>query len=84
MLTANRESYTPVDKLPPDHDFFAYQMRVNHDIGAVASHNITALHINKMGQDYRAESQPNPVPGLQDRHCDNTQIARCVRELAFV
>lgn len=83
-LTANREGYSQVDSLPTDHDFFTYQMKVNHDVGAVASHNITALHINKCGQDYRAESEQNPVRELQDRHCDNTQIARCVREPSLV
>ena len=83
-LTSNREGYSQVDKLPSDHDFFTYQMRVNHDVGAVASHNAVALHINKLDQDYRAESKPNPVQELQDRHCDNTQIARTVEELALV
>lgn len=84
LLTADRENYVPLNELPADHDFFAYQMKVNHNVESVASHNIVSLHINKLGQDYRAEEQQNPVPELQDRHCDNTEIARCVREPALV
>jgi len=76
MLTANREHYTPVPELPPEHEFFCYQNRVNHDVNAVASHNVIVQHQQKYNVDYRAEAAPNPVPGLSDRTTDNTQIAR--------
>lgn len=76
QLTANREQYAPVSTLPPDHEFFWYQNRVNHDVSAVASHCVIAQHQQKFNVDYRAEAQPNPVGGLSNRTADNTQIAR--------
>ncbi len=76
LLTSNREAYIPISNLPQNHDFFFYQKLVNHDINAVASHNVIAQHQQKYNVDYRAESQPNPVQDLTDRMVDNTQIAR--------
>jgi len=75
-LTADRENYINVQDLPPDHEYFFYQNRVNHDVNAVASHVVIAQHQQQYGQDYRGEAQPNPVPELADRSVDNIHIAR--------
>jgi len=75
-LTADREDYADVGSLPKDHEFFAYQERVNHDIGAVASHAVVSRHQQQFGADYRAEVQQNPVPALADRTVDKTTVAR--------
>ncbi|MPM35904.1 hypothetical protein SDC9_82498 [bioreactor metagenome] len=79
-LTADKENYEPVSKLPQNHAYFWYQNRVNHDISAAASHSTVAQHQSRYNVDYRGESQPNPVPGLQDRTADNTDIARFVKK----
>jgi hypothetical protein len=76
LLTANREQYIPVPQLPRDHEFFFYQGKVNHDVNAVASHNVVAQHQQKYNIDYRAEVQLNPVQELTDRAADNTTVAR--------
>ena len=76
LLTANRESYIPVPELPKAHEFFFYQNKVNHNVNAVASHNVIAKHQQKHNVDYRAEAQTNPVKELTDRTVDNTTIAR--------
>lgn len=76
LLTADREQYAPVPELPKNHEFFFYQNCVNHDINAVASHNVITQHQQKFNVDYRAEAQANPVQELTDRTKDNTQIAR--------
>lgn len=76
LLTANREQYVPVSSLPDNHEFFFYQNRVNNNVDAVASHKAVVQHQQKYNVDYRAESQPNPVPDLADRTKDNTSIAR--------
>lgn len=76
LLTANREQYTPVSGLQDDHEFFFYQNRVNHNVDAVASHNVIAQHQKRYKEDYRAEAQENPVRELTDRMVDNTTIAR--------
>ena len=75
-LTANRESYAQVDSLPPSHEFFLFQNRVNPDVNQVASHNVIVQHQQKNNVDYRAESKPNPVQVLTDNTKDNTHIAR--------
>ena len=76
-LAACKETLRSVHDLSVDHGFFAYQDKVNHDINAVPSHMIINKHILQKGQDYRDESQPNPVPELKDRKKDNIEIARC-------
>lgn len=76
LLTANREEYADVTKLPSSHEFFSYQNRVNHDLGAVASHVVIDRYQQQYNTDYRAEVSPNPVQGLTDRTKDNTVIAR--------
>ena len=81
QLTANREGYMDVTHMPPDHEFFFYQNRVNHDVGTVASHVVVDKHQQKFNVDYRAEQQPNPVQALTDRTTDNTQIARTAKQL---
>ncbi|HEY8419343.1 MAG TPA: hypothetical protein VIL03_02805 [Clostridia bacterium] len=75
-LTAQREKYVNVNELSSDAKFFFYQDKVNHDVERVPSHVVIQKHIDVMKSDYRAESEPNPVPELQDRMADNTTIAR--------
>lgn len=82
QLSANREQYTDVSKLPSDHTFFFYQDRVNHDLSAVASHVVIEDHQQKFNVDYRAENQPNPIAALSDRTTDNTNIARRALQMA--
>ena len=83
QLTADKESYKPVTDLPPDHEFFFYQSRMNHDLNNVASHAVVAQHQQKYNVDYRAEACTNPVQELTDRTRDNTEIARTGKVLAF-
>lgn len=75
-LAACKETLKNVNDLAGDHGFFEYQNKVNHDLSAVETHAIIERHIQQKGQDYRDESKTNPVPGLSDRKCDNTNIAR--------
>lgn len=76
MLTSDRENYKSVSELPQNHEFFFFQNRMNHDVNAVASHNVIAQHQQKFNVDYRAEAQTNAVRELTDRTKDNTDIAR--------
>ncbi len=75
-LAACKESLKNINDLAPDHGYFEYQNKVNHDVNAVETHAVIDRHIGQKGQDYRDELQPNPVPGLADRKKDNTGIAR--------
>ena len=76
QITACRESYTPVENLERDADFFRYQHIVNHDLGCVASHQVIDKHINRFGKDYRFQVDEHPVCVLRDREKDNTDAGR--------
>ena len=76
QLTACRESYTFVEKLEHDADFFRYQNMVNRDPASVASHDVIKRYLRAYGQDYRFELAPNPIEALSDRTKDNIAIGR--------
>ncbi|MBR1559027.1 MAG: hypothetical protein IJ646_02175 [Clostridia bacterium] len=75
-LTADRESWTPVDALADDADFFRYQAQVNMNDETVQSHDIVERLIEREGRDYRFETAENPVKALRDRKHDNTAVGR--------
>lgn len=76
QLTACRESYTFVEKLENDADFFRYQDIVNANVADVASHDVIERYIRAYGQDYRFELAKNPVEALRDRTKDNVEVGR--------
>ena len=78
-FTAEKEIFKPVDMLPRDYDFFVYQKAVNDLVDAVPSHQVIDRTIRLRGRDYRAETAPNPIPGLQNRTVDNTTLGRTYR-----
>ena len=75
-LTADKETFVPIDDLPTKHEFFTYQELVNKSERNVVSHTIIEDYIDKNGQDYRSEDKENPVEELQDRTEDNTTLGR--------
>lgn len=76
QITACRESYTPVENLERDADFFRYQKKVNGDLGSVMSHQVIKKHIHTFGQDYRFQTAEHPLPVLRNRKEDNTDVGR--------
>ena len=75
-LTADRESWTSVDKLREDADFFKYQCAVNGNVENVESHDIIERMIEREGSDYRYETAENPVKALRNRKKDDTATGR--------
>ena len=75
-LTANREAYVPVSKLPDDSDFARYQAIVNDRVESVPSHVVIERYMERFGTDYRFETGLNPIEALQDRRRDNTEVGR--------
>lgn len=75
-LTAKRESYCDISKMPETAGFFGYQAKVNPSVGMVASHNVIENYIKENGQDYRFEETENPIKELQNRKKDNTTVGR--------
>ena len=74
--TADKESWTPVDKLHEDADFFYYQSVVNGNPETVQSHDIIERLIEREGRDYRFETAENPIKALRDRKHDNIEVGR--------
>ena len=81
-LTADRESWAPVETLPENHDFFRYQAQINSNPETVESHDIIERLIEREGRDYRFETAENPIKGLRDRKKDNIAVGREVRAMA--
>lgn len=75
-LTKDREDYAEVDSLPDNATFFKYQEIINNPVSDVTSHVVINQEIDKLGQDYRFEEKTNPIDVLQDRKCDQTELAR--------
>lgn len=75
-LCSDHEELVDVNALPSDHRFFVWNNLVNDPISAVPSHVVIQERIDKAGEDYRRELEPNPVEALTDRSHDNTTIAR--------
>ncbi len=76
QITACRESYTPVENLEKDADFFRYQHMVNGDLETVLSHQVIEKHISTFGQDYRFQVAEHPLPVLRCRKEDNIKVGR--------
>jgi hypothetical protein len=65
QLTADLDSFVPVDSLPRDHRYFRYQQAVNGN-GLVPSERVIDDYIRAKGTDYRWEIQgPHPVSRLR-------------------
>ena len=75
-LTADRETFVDIHDLPAGHEFFDWQKKVDGKTRNVSNHEVAEEYIGKNGRDYRSEEAENPVPALQDRKADNTEIGR--------
>ena len=75
-LTADRETFGDIHDLPAGHEFFDWQKKVDGKTRNVPNHEVAEEYIGKNGRDYRSEETENPVPALQDRKADNTEIGR--------
>lgn len=76
QLTYKDKNPLPVQSLAANDPFFGYQDTVVSQLDAVASHTVIDRAINQLGQDYRFQTAPHPIPELQIRGMDNTQLGR--------
>lgn len=74
--TAACEEYVDVLKCGVPDTFADYQHQVNDPIENVISHTLIEDYIHRNGQDYRFETQLNPVKELQNRNIDNVCVGR--------
>ncbi len=74
--TGKDNTYTKVENLPADADFFRFQRISNPTPDIVPSHNVIEAYLRKHRNDYRFEVAESPVPELRNRRCDNTEVGR--------
>lgn len=74
--TRDSEDYALIKDLSDKSNYFKYQKMNLKKIDKLPSHQVIVNHIKEFGQDYRYETKKNPVPELQDRTVDNTNVAR--------
>ncbi len=76
-LTADRESYIDISKVPDTANFFKYQNKVNAKPEEEAGHKVIVDHIKRFGEDYRVQDKEHPVKSLRSRQEDNIALGRC-------
>lgn len=74
--TAYLEGYTDVSKLPNTSKFFAYNNTTNPNPEIESGHLVVENFIQQNKEDYRYEVKKHPIPELQSRTKDNTDIGR--------
>ena len=70
------DNYTLLKDLPNTANYFKYQKMNIKKPDTLPSHIVIKNHIEKFGEDYRFETKKNPCKELQDRKCDNINVAR--------
>lgn len=75
-MTANKEDYIELNKLPDNADFFRYQKKIVKNPKDDASHKTIETHIKIYGTDYRKQDKPHSIKILDERKQDNVEIGR--------
>ena len=73
-MTSKGEDYVEVASLPKDDVFFTHNKKVNGKSCCVPSHAVIDSYLCAHGEDFRFETEPNPVPELACRTRDNTSV----------
>ena len=74
--TRDNEDYKLIKDVSDKSNYFAYQKMNIKKPETLPSHQVIKDHIKEFGEDYRFETKPNPIKELQDRKCDNVNLAR--------
>lgn len=72
--TSYREEYINVADMPENAEFFEFQNIVDRPVNEVPSHFVIDGYIRRHGQDYRFETEKNPIESLRDRKTDNVTL----------
>ncbi len=70
------EGYADVRDMDKGYIFFKWQQKLNGDGSLNPTHNVIDMYIDRYGEDFRFETDKNPVKELQCRVCDNTTVGR--------
>lgn len=74
--TSDKEEYVDVSEVSKDSDFCKFQDTINTTEKIVPSHCVIDDYISKKTEDYRYEVDTHPIPELESRTCDNTNVGR--------
>ena len=77
QYTSCREKYCLLKDMDEDSDFFHRQNSLNKSVKDVPSHMVIEEYLEKNKEDYRYETEENPISELRDRSVDNTKVGRC-------
>lgn len=75
-LTAHREGYIDIAKVPDNANFYKYQNKVNAKPEEEAGHKVIVDHIARFKEDYRVQDKEHPVKSLRSRTEDNITLGR--------
>jgi len=75
-LTADREGYIDIAKVPENANFYKYQNKVNAKPEEEAGHKVIVDHIARFKEDYRVQDKEHPVKSLRSRTEDNITLGR--------
>ena len=73
-MTSKDEDYVEVADLKKDDVFFTHNKRVNGKAADEPAHAVIESYLTAHGEDFRFETEPNPVPELACRTRDNTTV----------
>ena len=73
-MTSKEEDYVEVADLKKDDVFFTHNKRVNGKAADEPAHAVIESYLTAHGEDFRFETEPNPVPELACRTRDNTTV----------
>ena len=73
-MTSKEEDYVEVADLKKDDVFFTHNKRVNGKAADEPAHAVIESYLTAHGEDFRFETEPNPVPELACRTRDNTSV----------
>jgi len=78
--TSAGEGYVDVRDMDCDYPYFPWQDKLNGCGDHTPSHQVIDLYINNFKEDFRFETDKNPVKELQDRKKDNISVGRCCKK----
>ena len=78
--TSVGEGYADVRDMDCEYPFFTWQEKLNGCGDHTPSHQVIDLYINNFKEDFRFETDKNPIKELQNRQKDNVSVGRCCKK----
>jgi hypothetical protein len=76
FTTGKDDTYTKVEELPRNADFFRFQNIIQPSVEMTPSHKVIDMYLRRHRTDYRYQVAENPIEALRNRREDNTSVGR--------